>query len=167
MKTEIHILSSVRLARLRAQGYSNEDHLKLSEMAFGIRFAYRMCVAVLIIAIATKSIALFSFMLCIAFLGVVLPNHPFDYIYNYLLSKRTNRPSLPARSNQLKFACIIATVSLVTVVYLMSTHNMTAALIIACALAGVAVLPSTIDLCVPSLIYNRLFTKKGKHRQAI
>lgn len=167
MKTEKHILSSVRLARLRAQGYSNEDHLKLSEMAFGIRFAYRMCVAVLLVAIATKSIALFSFMLCIAFLGVVLPNHPFDYIYNYLLSKRMNRPSLVARSKQLKFACTIATISLVTVVYLMSTHNITAALIIACVLAGVAALPSTIDLCVPSLIYNMFFNKKEKQTQTI
>jgi hypothetical protein len=162
METEKTILSFARLARLRAQGYSNESDLRLSELAFGIRFTYRVCVAVLIVAMATQSIALFSFMLCIAFLGVVLPNHPFDYIYNYVLSKPMHRPYLPPRSNQLKFACMVATLWLACTIYFMRTGNITAGLTMAAMLAGIAMLPSVIDLCIPSIIYNALFTRENK-----
>ena len=166
METEKDILSSIRLARLRAQGYSSETNLTLNEMAFGIRFAYRACTTVLIVAILTKSITLFSIMIGIAFLGVVLPNHPFDYIYNYLLSARMKKPKLPARSNQLKFACMIATLWLASIIYLISTNNITVALIMATILVGIAALPGTIDLCIPSLIYNTYFNKE-KHTQII
>ena len=136
-------------------------------MAFGIRFAYRSCVTILVVAIASQSTALFSAMLCIAFLGVVLPNHPFDYVYNYFLSSRMNKPRLPARSKQLKFACTIATSWLAGVVYLMSSGSTTAGLVMAGILVGIAALPSTIDFCVPSAIYNALFQRKEKQAQAI
>ena len=84
-----------------------------------------------------------------------------------MLSKRMNKPKLLARSNQLKFACTIATAWLVTVVYLMSINSITAGLVMAGALVAIAALPSTIDLCVPSVIYNVLFKKKENQTQTI
>jgi len=164
MTTKKNILSAARLNRLHAQGYTSESNVKLTEMAFGIRFAYRSCVVVLIIAMATKSLAVFSFMLGIALLGIVLPNHPFDYVYNIVLSNWMNKPQLPARSRQLKFACLITTIWLAAIIYLMSINNITAGLIMSAILVGIALLPSTIDLCIPSLIYNVLFGKKVKHQ---
>ncbi|MDH4089201.1 MAG: DUF4395 domain-containing protein [Cyclobacteriaceae bacterium] len=161
MKTKRNILTVTRLNRLRAQGYSCESNAQLSEMAFGIRFAYRSCVIVLLVATATQSTAVFSVMLGIAFLGIVLPNHPFDYVYNYALRHWMKKPKLPERSKQLKFACVIATTWLASIVYLMSTMHITVALLLAGTLTFVAVLTSTIDLCVPSLIYNALFSNKG------
>ncbi|MDX1617728.1 MAG: DUF4395 domain-containing protein [Balneolaceae bacterium] len=161
MKSEIKQISDTRLKRLRQQGFTNYTDRQLEQMAFGIRFPYRLCVAVIVTAIVTGSIPLFAIMLGIAVSGIFLPNHPFDYIYNGVLSKWMRRPKLPPRANQLKFACTIASVFLAATVYLMVTGATTAGLILAGILAGVAVLPSTIDLCVPSIIYNALFGRKA------
>jgi len=106
-------------------------------------------------------------MLVVAFLGAVLPNHPFDYIYNYVLSNWIDKPKVPARSAQLKFTCTIATLWLTGVVYLMSSGLTSAGLIMAGVLAGMAILPSTLDLCLPSKIYNALFLRKNKNSQTV
>ncbi|MEX1239276.1 MAG: DUF4395 family protein [Cyclobacteriaceae bacterium] len=162
MKIEKNTLSPIRLNRLRAQGFTCENEKTLGEMAFGIRFAYRACVVLLIVAIATKSIALFSVMLSFAFLGIVLPNHPFDYFYNYSLRRWLGTPKVPVRSMLLKFACIIATLFLGTVVSLLYFGMVTEGLIIAGILTVFALFPSAIDLCIPSLIYNAIFQKEVK-----
>ena len=163
MKAGKNILSAARLRRLRAQGYVNESDQQLSDMAFGIRFAYRACLAVVLVAMGTQSVALFSMMMCIAFLGVVLPKHPFDYLYNLTLSRWLNKPKLPKRSMQLKFACIMATIWLASVIVLLAGGFAAAATALAGLLAITAALPGTIDYCVPSLIYNTFI--QWKHGQ--
>ena len=101
MKTKEITLSEKRFNRLRAQGYTNNTKEELTGMAFGIRFAYRTCTAILAVAVISQSVTLFGAMLGIAFLGIVLPNHPFDYVYNHTLSGWINKPKVPARSPQL------------------------------------------------------------------
>jgi hypothetical protein len=162
MKNSNEILSPRRLERLRMQGYINYSDKELSSSAFGIRFAYRACVAVLITAIALQSTVLFSIMTGIALFGILLPNHPFDYVYNVALSGIMKRPKLRPRSKQLKFACTIATIWLAAVVYLMTVGYVNTALILAGVLVVVAILPSTIDLCVPSIVYQMIFGAKEK-----
>ena len=119
-------LSDKRLARIRAQGYTYQSDAELNELAFGHRFAVRMCLTVLLTAIIMGSIPLLSVMMVIAFFGVVLPYHPFDYIYNHVVRKWVNKPALPRRSLQLKFACFLATPWIAGVIYLVSTNQMTA-----------------------------------------
>ena len=101
-------------------------------------------------------------MMTIAFFGVILPNHPFDYIYNTLLSKQIQKPKLPGRSPQLKFACTIATIFIGTIIFLFYNNFMIAGYIVGAVLIGVASLVATIDLCIPSKIYNAVFAKKIK-----
>ncbi len=160
MKTTETTLSEKRIYRLRAQGFTGQTKEELTGMAFGIRFAYRSCIALLTVALITQSVALFSLMFVIAFLGIVLPKHPFDYLYNHALSGRMNKPKVPARSAQLKFACTIATTWIAAVIYLMSTGNTTAGTLLTLNLILVALLPATIDYCVPSAIYNAFFLRK-------
>ncbi len=160
MKTRETTLSEKRIYRLRAQGFTRETKNELSGMAFGIRFAYRSCIALLTVAVLTQSIVLFSVMFVIAFLGIVLPKHPFDYLYNHTLSTWMNRPKVPARSAQLKFACAIATAWIATVIYLMASRYTTPRILLTVNLILVAMLPATIDYCVPSAIFNALFRRK-------
>lgn len=152
-------LSATRINRLRDQGYTQETDRELNELAFGIRFAYRVCTVMVIVAMTTQSLALFSFMLGTAIFGIILPNHPFDYIYNATFSKWLNKPALPARSVQLRFACTIASLWLATVVYLLYTDYTSTAMILAGLLAVVAGMASTIDLCIPSVIYKAAFLR--------
>jgi hypothetical protein len=160
METIELTLTEKRMSRLRAQGYIHESDEELAEMAFGIRFAYRACTALLTYALVTQSVVLFGVMLGIAFLGIVLPKHPFDYLYNYTINRWTGTLKLPERSLQLKFACMIATLWISTVIYLMATGYAIAGSVMAGVLILVALLPSTIDLCIPSVIYNFLFAHK-------
>ncbi len=165
MKTKEMTLSEKRIQRLRAQGYTRETKKELNELAFGIRFAYRACITILAVAVITQSVTLFSMMLGIAFLGIVLLNHPFDYVYNHTFSKWMNKPKLPARSAQLKFACTIATTWIATVIYLLVSDHTTAGLVMALLLIGIALFPATTDFCIPSAIYNALFMRKKRKTQ--
>lgn len=155
-------LSPVRVSRIREQGYFSRSEQELSEMAFGIRFAYRLCNLFVIIGVVTQNLWVLGAMATVAFMSIVLPYHPFDYIYNHLLSKPMNRLPIPPRSIQLKFACSLATSFILTTMYLFITGNTLAAYIVGGLLISVATLVGTIDYCIPSVIFNYLFRRKSK-----
>lgn len=156
MKTKQQ-LSATRLARLRVQGFMTESDSELSELAFGIRFAYRLCTSFVALGILTQNTTILAAMMGVAFSSVLLPNHLFDYIYNFVLAGRMNKPKLSARSPQIKFACGIATVWLGGLIYLFSVGFATAGLIAGGIFLVLAISVSTIDYCVPSLIFNACF----------
>lgn len=156
-------LSKVRIDRIRAQGYNHQSDQEIVALAFGNRFAYRLCVSILAVGVLFSNIPILSAMMVIAFLGVVLPNHPFDYIYNYFLSEKMNKPKLPPRSNQLKFACAMATLCIGATIYLLSVNMNVAACVVGLSLVGSALLVSTIDFCIPSVLYNAVAGKNKSH----
>ena len=158
-RTDQNQLSKSRINRIREQGYTIQTNAEIIELAFGNRFAYKVCVSLLIIGVSFANIPLLSAMMLIAFLGVVLPNHPFDYIYNLTLHKKMNKPALPPRSRQLKFACTIATLFIGITIYSFYSGLDVLGYITGGSLIGVALLVSTIDLCIPSKIYNALFIR--------
>lgn len=158
MKT--NSLSKTRISRIREQGYQSQTDEEINELAFGNRFAYQACLSFFIVGVLLANIPVLLFIFIIAFMGVVLPFHPFDYFYNNLLSKRLNKPRLPRRSAQLKFACTIATLFIGGTIYLFSQELMLAGYILGGSLIGVGLLVSTIDFCIPSIVFNRLFQKK-------
>jgi len=157
MNNEQNIISPARIRRLKVQGYRNFKDYELSELAFGNRFAYVLCSTLLLIVVITSNILLLSVMLCIAICGILLPYHPFDYIYNGLLSNLMNKPKLPPRSKQLKFACIIATLGMASTIFLFYAGLTLAGYITGGSLFLVAFLVSTTDICIPSIIYNFIF----------
>lgn len=148
------LLSTNRINFLKAQGYCNLSDVEISELAFGNRFAYIVCGSIVAVAVATAHIPTLVAMTVVAFLGIILPYHPFDYIYNHLLRGMLNKPKLPPRSKQLKFACIIATLWLIATTYLFYTGFTIAGYILGGLLVTVAFIVSTTDFCIPSMIYN-------------
>ena len=162
MKRKTKELSAVGLKRLRAQGYTSQSDQELCQLAFGNRFAYQSCVTILIIGVTLSSIPILTVMTFVALLGVILPNHPFDYLYNLVLSKRMKKPQLPPRSAQLKFACTIATLWIGTTTYLFYQGMMISGYVIGGLLIGTVMLVATIDFCVPSIVYNALFSKQRR-----
>lgn len=148
------LLSTNRINFLKAQGYCNLSDVEISELAFGNRFAYIVCGSIVAVAVATAHIPTLVAMTVVAFLGIILPYHPFDYIYNHLLRGMLNKPKLPPRSKQLKFACIIATLWLIATTYLFYTGSTIAGYILGGLLVTVAFIVSTTDFCIPSMIYN-------------
>ena len=151
------LISKTRINRIRAQGYLTNSDSDISQISFGNRFAYLLCSAILIVAVSTANVPLLYVMLTIAFFGIVLPNHPFDYIYNYVLRQQMGKPKLPPRSKQLKFACTVATLWIAGTIYLFTAGLTTAGYVFGAALITVATLVGTTDICIPSLIWNYVF----------
>ena len=161
MKTNRKI-SQRRLERIKEQGYFNFSNYEISQIAFGNRFAYILCTCILVYAVITANIYVLTAMLFVAFGGVVLSNHPFDYIYNYLIRHIVKKPKLPKRSKQLKFACSIATCFIAITIYLFDTNYMVAGYIVGACLLFSAILVSTTDICLPSIVYNKMLINKVK-----
>jgi len=160
MSKDNKLLSPTRLNRLKAQGYCNITDADLSKLAFGNRFAFMLCTLILAIAVTTAHVPTLIAMTIVAFLAIILPYHPFDYIYNHVLRNILNKPKLPPRSKQLKFACIIATVWLIAVSYLFYSGFYTAGYVLGGLLVAVAFTVSSTDFCIPSMIYNFIFKYK-------
>ena len=87
------------------------------------------------------------------------PRHPVDYLYNYGVRQLLGKPKMPPRPAQGRFACAIATAWLGSIMYCFSQGFDMAAYILGGTLLVVAGLVSSVDLCIPSLIYNALFAK--------
>lgn len=154
------MITQQRLKRLKVQGYCNRTDSEISEFSFGNRFAYIICTTIMLIGLITTNTTILLTLMMIAFFGIILPNHPFDYIYNFILAGRMNKPKLPPRSKQLKFACTIATIGLGVTVYLFFSGFLTAGYILGVTLLFVASLVSITDICIPSIIYNFIIKVK-------
>jgi hypothetical protein len=154
MATQRRLLSATRLNRLHAQGYCDISAAALSALAFGNRFAYIVCVTITAVGVATANIPVLIVMAAIAFLGVVLPNHPFDYVYNHALRGVLKKPKLPTRSRQLKFTCAMATLWLIATILLFNADLTVAGYVLGGLLVAVAFTVSTTDSCIPLMIHN-------------
>lgn len=145
---------------LHIQGFTDYSDTELNELKYGIRFAYLGCATVVAIGLALKSIPVLGIAMLIAFLAVVLPHHPFDYLYNAFVYRLLQKPKAPIRTSQGKFACGIATAWLAGVIILLHYSYPLAANLLGAVLLLQAFTVGTIDFCVPSRIFNALFRKK-------
>ncbi|MGE0587083.1 MAG: DUF4395 family protein [Cyclobacteriaceae bacterium] len=156
------VISLVRRKRFETQGYCGFTDVELNDFKFGIRFAYYMCGSLVVIGLLTTNLNVLGAAMIIAFLGTLPPYHPFDYLYNYVIRHLIHKPKMPPRSNQGRFACGIATVWLGGVLYLFYNGLHFWAYFTGWILVSVATLVSTMDICIPSMIYNFLFKRKPK-----
>jgi hypothetical protein len=160
MKTQNCLITPSRRKRLEAQGYMGFTDTELNNFRFGIRFAYYLCGSLVILGLLFTSIKILSVAMVIAAIGTLPPYHPFDYLYNYIVRHLINKPKMPPRANQGRFACGIATVWLAGIIYLFYIGLNIWGYIAGGILVSIATLVSTTDICIPSIIYNFLF--KGK-----
>ena len=160
MKINQQLLSKSRIHRLKVQGYFNYSDAEISEFAFGNRFAFIVCSSITAFGVASSNLPVLAAMTLIALFGVILPYHPFDYIYNYILRSMINKPKLPPRSKQLKFTCGVATIWLAGTMSLFYNGLAISGYVIGGLLVTVAFIVSTTDFCIPSNIYNLLFKIK-------
>ena len=147
------------VCRLQIQGLGDYTPEQLASFRFGIRFAYLACVAIAAIGIWFVHIPTLFVLAVIAFGTVILPNHPFDYLYNYGVRHIIGRPPIPRRTPQTKFACGVATIWLLVTIYLFNAGSIVAGQIFGAGLVAVGGLVGLTDICIPSMIYN-LMTKR-------
>ncbi|MEO1215098.1 MAG: DUF4395 family protein, partial [Bacteroidota bacterium] len=156
---EKHVISAVRKKRFEVQGITGYSIETLSELKYGIRFAFQLCVSLVLIGLLIKSYELLILTNIAAIGGAIMSRHPFDYIFNHLISPVIKKPPVPPRPPQLRFACTMASFWLAGIISLFIFHMNTAAYILGASLIIVGGLVSTTDICIPSMIYNALFLK--------
>lgn len=156
-------LSELRISRIKEQGFATGyTDQEICQHAVGNRFAYQMCTLLFTTGLILTSIPILTIAAVIAALTVLLPYHPFDYVYNYGVRNLFNYPKLPPRSSQAKFACGIAALWLSAIIYLFAESLFMWGYLLGLLLFIVAVLVSTIDYCIPSKIYNAIFSRVQK-----
>lgn len=150
------VISAVR-SRLEAQGFCNLDDTILEELAPWMRWSPALCTVVMAAGTALNSPLILWSLAATAFLGMLLPFHPFDLLYNYGMRFVTGTRPLPYHGAQRRFACGIATVWLVGTGWAFHAGFALVGYALGIPLILVAGLVSVTHFCIPSLIYNTLF----------
>lgn len=154
-------ISSTVRRRLEVQGFCGLDDATLEEVGPWLRWSPVLCTLVMIAGVTLESPAILWTLAAIAALGSLLPFHPFDLIYNHGARYLTGTRPLPRHGPQRRFACGIATVWLVATGWTFQTGAVTLGYVLGIPLILVAGLVSATHICIPSLIYNALFSRTG------
>ena len=159
------ILSPTTKRRLIVQGYNCYSDKELNDYKYGIRFAYYLCDLLVILGLLLTNLWILAIAMTIAFFGWLLPKHPFDYLYNYVIRRMINKPKIPTRTNQVRFACGIAASWLCGTIFLFHYGLNIWGYLAGGLLVSLATLVATTDICIPSMIYNALFNKQTDKMQ--
>jgi hypothetical protein len=156
-------LSATTRRRLNVQGFCDLDDESLAPVAPWLRMAFAMCALLAGAGTALASPAILWALTAIATLAALFPVHPFDLIYNHGIRYLRKTGPLPKRRIQSRFACGLGAVWLVATVLAFRSGFTTVGYVLGGMLTGIAVLVSTTDICIPSMIFNAIFrpTRNG------
>jgi len=150
-------LSPQRRERLDIQGFDTVEERQLAQIAPWLRLAFGLCALLAGIGTATASPKVLLVLAPIAALGAVLPFHPFDLLYNFGIRHLTGTGPLPRRGGPSRFACGMGAVWLLVTAWAFTAGYSTLGYLLGGVLTAIAVLVSTTDICIPSMMYRLLF----------
>lgn len=150
-------ISDVTRRRLEIQGFVDIDEDLLAETAPWLRFPFVLC-TILAATGTTLASPLFLWALMpLSAIAAFSSVHPFDLLYNYGLRYFTGTRPLPKRGAPNRFACGLGTVWLFSTGLAFYWGADLLGYVLGAMLTVVGILVSTIDFCIPSLIYRILF----------
>jgi hypothetical protein len=152
-------LSATTRRRLNVQGLNDLDDETLGETAPWHRMAFGLCALMAGVGTVLASPTVLWILMPIAALAALFPVHPFDLIYNHGIRYLRDTGPLPKRRAQSRFACGVGAVWLVATALAFQSGALITGYVLGGALTGVALLVSTTDICIPSMIYNALFLR--------
>lgn len=148
-------------SRLEAQGFCGLDDATLEEVGPWLRWSPMFCTLFMVVGVALESPLVLWGLAVTAFLGALLPFHPFDLLYNHAARFITGTRALPHQGPQRRFACGIATAWLIATGWAFHSGAAMLGYALGVPLILVAGLVSITHFCIPSLIYNTLFRRRG------
>jgi hypothetical protein len=149
-------------SRLEAQGFSGLDDKTLAELAPWIRWTYTLGTLITLIGVALMSPVVLWSLAAITSVGIVLPFHPFDLLYNYGVRYRTHTPPMPNSGPQRHFVFVVATVWLVATGWAFYAGATIVGIVLGVLLILVGGLASTTNFCIPSFIYCTVARRRTK-----
>lgn len=152
-------LSTLR-CRLEAQGFAGLDDATLAEVGPWLRWSPVLCTLVMLVGVALRSPGVLWALAGIALLGALLPFHPFDLLYNHGVRHLAGTRALPHQGVQRRFACALAAAWLLATGWAFHVGATTTGMLLGIALIAVAALVAATNICIPSMVYNRLFRRR-------
>ena len=151
--------------RLEAQGFCGLDDKTLAELAPWMRWTYTLGLLVTLIGVVLTSPAVLWSLAAITAVGIVLPFHPFDLLYNYGFGYVTRTRPIPNSAPQRHFVFGVATVWLVATGWAFYLGADIVGFALGVPLILVGGLASTTNFCIPSFIYNTVVNRAGRRHQ--
>ena len=147
------------------QGYTDVQDKHLRAIDYGLRTGVVFCMVLTAVGTALGSPTLLLGLSAIAVLSAIVGSNPFDVFYNHGLRHALKGPQLPVYRAPRRFACAMAGAWLVVTAGLMIIGFSTAGQVMGWIMVGMASVPVTTGLCIPSLIF-RLVTGTMPLRRA-
>jgi hypothetical protein len=150
-------ISPTTRQRLEIQGFVGLDDQTLAKAGPWLRLAFALCTVLAASGTLLASPAFLWALIPIAVLAALFPVHPFDHLYNYGLRHLTGTGPLPKRGAPSRFACGLGAIWLLATGWAFKSGYDVSGYLLRGALILVGLLVSTTDICIPSLIYRRIF----------
>ena len=141
---------------LDIQGFDTVDAQELAPVAPWLRLAFGLCALLGGLGTVLASPTILLALTLIAALAAASPMHPFDLIYNYGIRHLTGTGPLPRRGAPSRFGCGMGAVFLLVTAWAFSAGHVVAGYALGGMLTFVALLVSTTDICIPSMIYRSI-----------
>jgi hypothetical protein len=142
---------------LDIQGFDTVDVHELAPVAPWLRLAFGLCAFLGGLGTALASPTLLLVLTPLAALAAASPVHPFDLIYNYGIRHVTGTGPLPRRGVPSRVGCGIGAISLLVTAWAFAAGHRVVGYALGGTITLVALLVSTTDICIPSLIYRSIF----------
>jgi hypothetical protein len=150
-------LASRTRRRLDIQGFDTVDGQELARVAPWLRLAFGLCALLGGVGTALASPTILLVLAPFAALAAASPVHPFDLIYNYGIRHLTGTGPLPKRGAPSRFGCGMGAILLAVTAWAFSTGHAGVGYALGAVVTLAALLVSTMDICIPSMIYRSLF----------
>jgi rhodanese-related sulfurtransferase len=147
--------------RLESQGYVGLGDRTLADIQSGLRFSPALCAFGVAVATALASGPLVLVMMLTAASGAATPRHPFDYLYNGAVRHVIGKPAIPRNNAPRRFSCAVGAVWLTVTAGMFFAGWTVAGYILGAAMAAMAAFVAMTHICLPSLVYLRLFGRVG------
>jgi hypothetical protein len=142
---------------LDIQGFETVDAQELARVAPWLRLSFGLCALLGGLGIVLASPTVLLVLAPVAALGAATSVHPFDLIYNHGIRRLTGTGPLPRRGLPSRFGCGMGAVFLLVTAWAFAAGHVVAGYALGGMLTLVALLVSTTDICVPSIIYRSIF----------
>jgi hypothetical protein len=143
---------------LEIQGFDIVDE-QLARAAPWLRLSFGLCALLGGLGTVLASPAILLLLAPLAAQAAASPVHPFDLIYNYGIRRLTATDPLPRRGVPSRFGCGIGAVFLLITAWAFSAGHVVAGYALGGTLTIVALLVSTTDICIPSMVYRSIFDR--------
>ncbi len=145
------------LRRLDIQGFDHVEERELATVAPWLRLAFAGCTLLAGAGTAAASPIVLLALAPVAALAGLFPVHPFDLVYNHVIRRFTKTGPLPRRGAPARFACGVGSVWLLVTAWAFWAEHALVGYGLGAALTSVALLVSTTDICIPSMMYRAIF----------